>query len=161
MDAKDLQRFWAKVDKNGPVPSHRPELGPCWVWTAAKSRGYGVFRLGARIQRSNRVGWMVQKGGIPDGLCALHECDNRACVRGSHLFLGTKAENNADMVAKGRDVHLRGHAHGCAKLTGADVVDIRSRHVARGSQRRLAKEFGVSFSLISQIVNRDVWAHIG
>jgi hypothetical protein len=26
------ERFWEKVDKNGPVPAHRPELGPCWVW---------------------------------------------------------------------------------------------------------------------------------
>jgi len=37
-------RFWAKVDKNGPVPAHRPELGPCWIWTAARfKRGYGKF----------------------------------------------------------------------------------------------------------------------
>jgi hypothetical protein len=35
---QDIERFWSKVDRNGPVPEHRPELGPCWVWTA------GTFR---------------------------------------------------------------------------------------------------------------------
>jgi hypothetical protein len=37
------ERFWKKVDKNGPVPAHRPELGPCWLWTGALvGRGYRV-----------------------------------------------------------------------------------------------------------------------
>ena len=38
------QRFWAKVNKNGPVPAAKPELGPCWAWKPAKAGGYGRFR---------------------------------------------------------------------------------------------------------------------
>src|ERR1035437_916757 len=34
----EAERFWAKVDRNGPVPAHRPELGPCWVWEAGHDR---------------------------------------------------------------------------------------------------------------------------
>ena len=36
------ERFWPKVCKDGPVPSQRPELGPCWVWQAwTNNKGYG------------------------------------------------------------------------------------------------------------------------
>src|SRR5687767_3489091 len=44
-----LVRFWAKVNKNGPIPEHRPDLGPCWLWTAALTKGYGQFRLNGRM----------------------------------------------------------------------------------------------------------------
>lgn len=39
--------FWPKVDLNGPIPEHRPELGPCWVWTGHKLKksGYGRIHL--------------------------------------------------------------------------------------------------------------------
>lgn len=34
---KDVERFWAKVNKEGSVPEHCPEIGPCWTWTGATS----------------------------------------------------------------------------------------------------------------------------
>ena len=92
-------RFWAKVDKNGPVPPHRPELGQCWEWVAARSeKGYGLF---GRF-RAHRWLWAHLNGPIPDRTWVLHACDNPPCVGPSHLFLGTAADNTADMMRKGR-----------------------------------------------------------
>jgi len=104
------ERFWAKVDKQGPIPAHRPELGPCWPWTGAvpKRSGYGRFNTGVKraghwvVVNAHRYSWKLHNGPVPDGLCVLHRCDNKPCVRPDHLFVGTKGDNNRDMVAKGR-----------------------------------------------------------
>lgn len=162
MDAKTLLRFWDKVDKNGPVPAHRPGLGKCWVWTGClTSAGYGYFRFGRRMQIASRVAWLIRSGDIPKhdshhGICVLHRCDNPPCVRGSHLFLGTHRRNMADRDAKGR--LARGEDLPQSKLTEAGVLAVRSRYAAGGvSQREIAEELGVDQSLISYIVNRKLW----
>ena len=83
-----LAAFWAKVDRNGPVPDYAPHLGPCWLWVAAKYPcGYGEFCMGK--ERGN-VGahivsyeWAI--GPVPEGLELDHLCRVRLCVRPAHL----------------------------------------------------------------------------
>ena len=86
----------------------------------------------------------------------LHRCDNPPCVRPEHLFIGTDGDNVKDRQGKGRTAH--GETHYMAKLSDADVADIRSRygplHRHLGNGKRLAEEYGVSKSTISVIVNR-------
>lgn len=77
----------------------------CWEWTGATigHMGYGWMRFDGRSQLAHRVSWLVYQGEIPDGMQVMHTCDNPVCVRPDHLCLGTNADNQADMVAKGRN----------------------------------------------------------
>jgi hypothetical protein len=86
-DLTDEERFWPKVDKNGPIPRERPDLGPCWVWIAGKTgSGYGAFGIGhTEIDLAHRWCYRLLVGPIPDGLEIDHLCRNRACVRPDHL----------------------------------------------------------------------------
>lgn len=95
-----LNRFWNKT---------RP-AGECLEWTAGKdANGYG--RIGLRKHNTmlaHRCAWEIATTEpIPEGLCVCHHCDNPKCVRLEHLFLGTKADNTADMMRKGRQVAHR------------------------------------------------------
>jgi len=105
----------------------------------------------------------------------LHSCDVRLCVRNDdvgtyavgalllprrgHLFLGTQADNMADMAAKGRKAG--GERNGLAKLTADQVRDMRRRYQSGGvSQPQLAREYGVHQATVWTILHRKTWAHV-
>jgi hypothetical protein len=143
------QRFWSKVLKGDG----------CWPWMRARyPTGYGLFVVEGKDRPASRVAWELTHGPIPDGLSVCHHCDNPPCVRPDHLFLGTTADNMADMVAKGRNA--RGEKSRLAKLTEADVRAIRSRAASGVSSRVLATEFGVCMSNIWLIKTRRHWSHV-
>lgn len=88
------ERFWEKVEINGPVPEYAPDLGPCWIWTATKMPdGYGLFHLVDRMYCSHRVAYEMLVGPISDGMVVDHLCRVRLCVNPSHLEVVTAAEN--------------------------------------------------------------------
>lgn len=177
-------RFWAKVNREGPVPRHRPELGPCWIWTGAvhHSRGYGLVWQPNTKLLAHRVAWELSVGPIPVPLQVCHHCDNRVCVNPSHLFLGTQLDNVRDCIAKGRrgstaggkypqgDAHwtrrnperrLHGTRSPHAKLDDQTVIEIRALYAAGGiSQPQLAHRFGVRQGTISFILSRKTWKHL-
>lgn len=159
MPSDDYIRFWGKV---------RVE-GDCWVWTAARNRqGYGQFwdprrrtmGLAHRFAYENYVGELsrhrFQSGSSGDVVC--HRCDNPACVRPDHLFLGTQRDNMQDAVTKGRIRRSPGARNGRAKLSPGDVAQIRSSATGRyGERSRLARQWGISTGHVSKILNGSAW----
>ena len=80
-------RFWPKVNKDGPIPSYCPELGHCWIWTAAcDSRGYGRFSPDqhSRSSLAHRVLYEWTHGPVLTSDLD-HLCRNPSCVNPSHL----------------------------------------------------------------------------
>ncbi len=115
--------------------------------------GYGYVQFCTNKKRTSalahRISWALHNGADPRGGVVMHTCDTRACVNPEHLVLGTPSENMRDMVAKGRCKH--GHANGVLKLTPSDIVKIKQLLVVKTPQRAVAKLFGVTQSVISDI----------
>jgi hypothetical protein len=80
------ERFWAKVNKQGPIPEHCPELGPCWLWTASiGGSGYGQFNDNGRMWTAPRLAYVLVHGVLPESLEPDHLCRNRLCVNAAHM----------------------------------------------------------------------------
>jgi hypothetical protein len=146
MGADEKTRFEAKFVK----------AESCWLWAAAVGgSGYGHFWFRGRPRPSSQVSHLLYVGEIPAGMCVLHRCDNRLCVRPSHLFLGTNKENVEDKMRKGRQP--RGEQSHAAKLTTEDVIAIRAD---QRSQRVIGAHYGISHTVVGQIKSRAIWRHI-
>jgi hypothetical protein len=135
-----------------------PESG-CVLFTGyVDALGYGIIAETKRKRvKAHRAAYSVFVCDIPDGMDVLHRCDVRSCINPAHLWLGTHAENMADMVAKGRSPSMKGSAHPMAVLSEQDVIHIRTSDEGCTS---LARRLGVSATNIKDIRNRRIWRHI-
>ena len=142
------ERFALYVDKTGN----------CWLWTGACERtGYGAFRFEGRQLKAHRYAWELENGPIPKGMIVCHHCDVRACVRPSHLFLGTTLDNIRDKQAKGRQpygVDIRS-----SKLTPPQVLEIRLLFPST-TLSELSRQYGVSVPSIKAAVTGKTWKHV-
>jgi hypothetical protein len=158
-DATVAKRFWAHVNKDGPVIPGMDTA--CWEWTGSiRAEGYGVmgYPNSRGSEQAHRVSWEINVGPIPPGLFVLHRCDNRRCVRAelnpatSHLFVGTQRDNLLDMARKGR--------HRGAKLTPDRVRNLRSRYVVGESLNALQKSTGFAKRTVYQALIGETWSHV-
>jgi len=137
------------------------ETPQCWEWTGYKNeKGYGIINLRGERVMAHRMAYELAGGTIPKGLFVLHHCDNPGCVRPKHLFVGTLADNNADMDRKGRG--RRGHnmpgiGNHRAVLTEDDVRAIRA---SDESGPVLGARYGVTRNQVWAIRKRLFWKHI-
>ena len=152
-----------------PTPSWRRFLAKiqfcdgdgCWEWIGSRSStGYGNIRCPTAsrvmVRNAHRLSYEFFVGPIPPGLFVCHKCDNRGCVNPDHLFVGTCADNSADMVAKGRSVH--GERNRKARLTAKQIAEIRRLYAAGGiTQEQIGEMYGVSGSHICGIVKGKFW----
>lgn len=153
--------FWNKVNKNGSIPIHCPELGQCWEWIGANDGnigGYGSVNWEGRKTSAHRIAWQLTNGEIPNKLEVCHCCDNPSCCNPNHLFLGTHKQNMDDRDRKGRNVNYRGEDHGRHKLTYLEVTEIRERYAKGGiTQKQLSKDYSVCKSMIGYVIRRENW----
>lgn len=48
-----FMRLDYRTDPDGPIPAHRPDLGPCWLWTGGLVRGYAYVRVGNKQRQAS------------------------------------------------------------------------------------------------------------
>ena len=136
-------RFWAKVD--------RTETG-CWLWTAAKNnKGYGKLSIHGtdHIKKlAHRISWQLRYGEIPEGMHVLHLCNTPACVKPTHLFLGTHQENMQDKLNHGRAHYTS------SKFSEETRKLITSMRGARQSLNKIAAVVGCDKATIGRYLKK-------
>ena len=140
--------------------SYFTKLGDgCWIWCGSNRNRYGSFCFDSTMSTAHRTSWEIYNGRIHDtSLCVLHKCDVSLCVNPSHLFLGTRQDNNKDKANKGRSP--KGTNHCNSKLSTSEVKEIRRLYLSGVYQKDIGVKFGVHKSAIYKIVNRITWNHI-
>ncbi len=153
--ARTKHRFWDRVNKLGPI---HPDIGTrCWEWKACD---YGTFWWLGVSWQSHRFSWVMKhKKNIPKGLCVLHRCDNRKCVRPDHLFLGTWLDNARDRDAKGRGSKIlrqKGENHPASKISDhARYVVIPKLHRRGWSAKNIANKFNMTVQNVRVILRKQ------
>jgi hypothetical protein len=137
----------------------------CMEWQGAitASTGYGKVKSAGRAIDTHRAAWIALNGPIPNGLHVCHTCDNRSCINGTHLFLGTHSENMLDAARKGR--LPRNNKHGiespAAKLTEAQVLEIHFLALTgMFTQKQIAEQYGIERTTVGGIKRGESWRHI-
>lgn len=149
--------------KPGPLLSYlikasAEQTDDCVIWPFATNRktGYGMVQYGQTGRLAHRVACIYVHGEPPcESMQAAHSCRNRACINGRHLRWATCKENIADKAKDG--TKGIGETHPYAKLTQAQVDEIRQRAKNGESQRTLGRAFGVHRTNIHRIVTGDTW----
>lgn len=136
---------------------HIPEPNSgCWLWTGAvDGGGYGVFWMNGKNLTAHRAAYEIFLQKPQSSLAVCHRCDNRLCVNPDHLFLGTPAENSADMVAKNRQ--SKGERRHNSKLNPEMVRIILASPM---SDKKLAATLGVNPAAIYLVRQRRNWRHV-
>lgn len=112
------ERYLLWTDKNGPVPDHRPDLGPCWLWTGhVDTNGYGIIKVDGKNRKVHRWSYEHHVGPIPPGLDPDHLCRVEACSRPTHLEPVTPGENQR----RGLNGELKTHCRNGHPYTAENV----------------------------------------
>lgn len=158
-------------------------IDDCWEWPKSRNAQTGYGQMGYYengkhfVFTAHRVALAIGNTEPDDrSMCALHKCDNRACINPAHLFWGSQRDNILDMHKKGRArdyiaTAARGDRHGSrtaynlprgeqntkSKLTESAVLHMRESKV---SATVLAEFYGVTYQTIYAVLKRRTWKHI-
>jgi hypothetical protein len=161
----DVDRFWRCMDKGTE--------SECWIWKIALcQRGYGKFQVGRKTIRANRFAIVASGREIPDGMFSCHKCDNPPCCNPNHLFIGSPADNQMDMVLKGRSlkgdknpsrIHpelYRGENNHAHQLTDEIVSKLRENPPIGANMNSEALKYAVSASVLRGAILGSTWKHL-
>lgn len=146
----DIRRFHAKYTRGAP--------DDCWPWTAGKSTdGYGRLRVQGKSLNAPRIAFYLEHGRWP--VTARHTCDNPPCTNPAHIIDGTQADNVADMLSRDRSpvIGMTGERNPYARLSRAQVDDLRRRHAEGTTVRQLARELDYDESSMSKLLRGVLW----
>ena len=164
--------FWKRFKRR------TKESGACLEWTGAMGDGWPVCSWKGRKSLSlRRIVYRLAIGELSDDLVVIVTCNNKRCVRYSHMKAVTKEEyevkfrNHAPTGDKhGSRTHpdkftmkwmdRSGEHNGRAKLIEADIRRIRRLHADGLSARKIARNYGMAKSTIQGIVNGRAWTHV-
>lgn len=145
----------------------------CWEWTGSRApAGYGAMSFHGKRTLVSRVSAAVFLGfSLDAALFVCHHCDNPPCFNPAHLFIGTAADNTQDRISKGRpgpadalrgkrSPKTQGSRHVNAKLSEADIPEIRALLANGLPQTRIAARFEVSSTTINHIAHGKAWTHV-
>jgi hypothetical protein len=145
-----VERFWKRVDKKSD--------DECWLWTGPvnKSGGYGVIAVAGFVTTAHRVSYELVHGPVGNtyDVCILHTCDNPPCCNPNHLFKGTRKDNVADMVQKGRMAGARGTRNCKVVLSEAQVLEIFN---SDASNVDLGIIYSIAPTTVSAIRRQENW----
>ena len=148
-----------KFDNYIPEPN-----SGCHLWLGGVDKdGYGVFPIlddfgkhkSLKAHREAFRYYCVDPGNKH----VLHHCDTPCCINVAHLYLGNPNLNAKDRVRRGRSRGgiCKGEAHGQAKLSAPDVLEIRRLYLNGIKQRVIADRFNIKQQTVSKIVNNKRW----
>ena len=129
-----------------------------WPWRAYRNKlGYGQFKVNCKTRVASRLA-KLDWSDLENPCFVLHRCDNSACCRPSHLFLGNATDNMVDRDAKGRQA--RGERSNLAKLNSAQVIAIRTRILNGERAVDIARQYGIHRNLVYDIIKGRTWKHL-
>ena len=143
IDIKVKERFFSKINilSNG-----------CHQWTGGCSCRYGTISIMNKTMKVHRLAWIIANNKeIPNDMCVCHHCDNPSCVNPKHLFLGTFADNNYDMMNKNR------YKNGNAKLKEKDIKSIYNLYDKGRNYKAISKLFNIHETTFWRTVSGKLW----
>lgn len=128
----------------------------CWEFTGFKNKDwYGIIGTSnGKCESAHRIIYKIHNKEILENMVVMHTCDNPSCCNPKHLVLGTQNDNIQDMISKGRFVPR----NMSFKLTEEQMNGIRNKYTGkRGEKVKLAKEYNVVITTITNILNNKSW----
>lgn len=166
-EMKPEEMFWQGMDKKG--------ADQCWEWqgrkrppTKTSRMAYGLFNYEGKQWTTHRLAYYLTHGPIPEGMCVCHSCDNPPCCNPAHLWLGTRADNNRDMMQKGRNAYTPRYGEDIENhiFTEQKVRQYRQEYdelVAEGvfnPVTHLAIKYGYKVGTMHAVISGRTWKHV-
>lgn len=144
-DREDLER---RLESNA---YYEPNTG-CILWGGSTDEWkYGRMNWKYHNRGVHALAWASVNGEPDEGLVVRHKCDTPPCMNLDHLELGTTAQNNQDTISRGRT---------WSKLSESDVREILERSTTKEPRWKIAVDFNISESVISNIASGKSWKRV-